>query len=588
MKRLMTIHWTRMQMWTRVCLFAVIASLMIICGCSDQKSEQKTQPKRKTRQSFTALFKNRSDAVGSPHGDLSPDAQATSPDGRFLAKLDRSRKKVELLLASTEESLGIISDRGDNAPKAFVFSPDSSQIAVLYHEDGNLNIIEIWKIPSKQPVKVIRFFGRDYYHEMVFYNEDWIALLLQWRGLGAIVNHKTEEVVEDRANKLTLPETVDEEATEKAVDKSMGQTAPKPSESQFVKVEGTQLMLGGSPFYFVGPNCYYLMTYAADADRRPHVDQVLESASQMGFKIIRTWAFNDGERHNALQTAPGEYSERGFQGLDYVIWKAEQLGLRLIRVLVNNWDDYGGINQYVQWSQTAESHDDFYTDENTKKWFRDYVSAVLNRTNTFSGKLYKDDPTILALELTNEARVSHFASQDMIQWMAEMSQHIKTLDSNHLVTTGVEGLESFVEIHEIPTIDFCTVHLWPDHWHWDSERSLTWLRDRIRDAHEIVRKPVILGEFGSPRDTTPPDPPIPTGGSGHTDTRDQFYQAVLNEIYENRAAGALFWIFYHDSYPDYDGFGVYYPDDRSTIDILRAAVVRAEALSAGDVHKKLR
>ena len=27
--------------------------------------------------------------------------------------------------------------------------------------------------------------------------------------------------------------------------------------------------------------------------------------------------------------------------------------------LVNNWDDYGGMNQYVAWAGASE-HDDFY------------------------------------------------------------------------------------------------------------------------------------------------------------------------------------------------------------------------------------
>lgn len=353
--------------------------------------------------------------------------------------------------------------------------------------------------------------------------------------------------------------------------------------NQFVRTEGTRFVLGGRPFFFLGANCYYLMAYAADPARRADVDKVLQSASQMGLKVIRTWAFNDGKGHNALQTDPGVYDERVFQGLDYLIWKAEQLGLRLILVLVNNWDDYGGMNQYVEWSPTAQSHDDFYTDENTKKWFRDYLSAVLNRTNTFSGKLYKDDPTIMAWELANEPRASQSASNSLIQWIAEMSGYIKKLDPNHLVATGSEGMESFVENHQVETIDICTVHLWPDTWHFSQERSLTWLRDRIREAHEVVRKPLILEEFGKYRDTTPPvpQPPKPTGGTGSTATRDSFYNAFLSGVYENKAAGALFWILYHDTYPDYDGFGVYYPADSSTVDILRAAVARADALSSG-------
>ena len=82
---------------------------------------------------------------------------------------------------------------------------------------------------------------------------------------------------------------------------------------------------------------------------------------------------------------PGVYSETVFQGLDYALNKADELGIRLILPLVNNWDDYGGMNQYVAWdatyggAPTASVHDDFYTDSDIKTWYKDHVAAVLNR-----------------------------------------------------------------------------------------------------------------------------------------------------------------------------------------------------------------
>lgn len=348
--------------------------------------------------------------------------------------------------------------------------------------------------------------------------------------------------------------------------------------TQFVTAEGTRLVFKGRPFHFVGANCYYLMVYATDPARRTDVDSVLRNASEMGVKVIRTWAFND-KGENALQTSPGVYDERVFQGLDYVVAKAEQLGLRLMLVLVNNWDDYGGMNQWVKWSPTAKIHDDFYNDINTRNWFRRYISTLVNRRNSFSGKLYKDDPTILAWELANEPRASN--PSVLTDWIQEMSRYLKHLDSNHLVTTGSEGLEHFIENHQVTTIDFATVHLWPDTWHWGQKRSLDWLRHRIGSAHNVLRKPLILGEFGKHRDIRQPasEQPKATGGTGHTLARDQFYSGVLNEIFRNQSAGALFWTLYHDTYPDYDGFGVYYPTDRSTVEIINAGAEKAQKMA---------
>ncbi len=63
----------------------------------------------------------------------------------------------------------------------------------------------------------------------------------------------------------------------------------------YVEVEGTHFVLNGLPYYYTGSNTYYLMVYAAEASLRPYVCEVLSEASEMGLKVVRTWAFNDGD-----------------------------------------------------------------------------------------------------------------------------------------------------------------------------------------------------------------------------------------------------------------------------------------------------
>jgi mannan endo-1,4-beta-mannosidase len=75
---------------------------------------------------------------------------------------------------------------------------------------------------------------------------------------------------------------------------------------------------------------------------------VLDGALRAGFTVLRTWAFNDGDGWNALQTAPGVYDERVFAGLDWLLQQCQARGLQLMLVLVNNWEDYGGAKQYVR------------------------------------------------------------------------------------------------------------------------------------------------------------------------------------------------------------------------------------------------
>ena len=58
--------------------------------------------------------------------------------------------------------------------------------------------------------------------------------------------------------------------------------------SEFVSVDSLRFEVNGTPYHFAGTNCYYLMTWAADPSLRADVDEVLDEAALMGFKVIRT------------------------------------------------------------------------------------------------------------------------------------------------------------------------------------------------------------------------------------------------------------------------------------------------------------
>lgn len=130
--------------------------------------------------------------------------------------------------------------------------------------------------------------------------------------------------------------------------------------SDFVKRSGADLRLHGRLFRFAGTNNYYLMYKS-----RFMVDDVLERAADSGFAVVRTWGFLDignQDGSNSIRgKADGVYfhywdpaagapafndGPDGLQHLDYVIAKAGELGLKLVIPLVNNWDDFGGMDQY--------------------------------------------------------------------------------------------------------------------------------------------------------------------------------------------------------------------------------------------------
>ncbi|MCK4303444.1 MAG: cellulase family glycosylhydrolase [Candidatus Eisenbacteria sp.] len=240
-----------------------------------------------------------------------------------------------------------------------------------------------------------------------------------------------------------------------------------------------------------------------------------------------------------------------------------------------------GADMYALMSGAPTQHDDFYTHATCRQMYKDHVSAVLNRINTITGIAYKDDPTILAWELANETRCQSDPTCSTLQtWIEEMAPYYKSIDANHLLTTGQEGFfnygsgpwyqngsqgTDFIANHQVADIDFCTFHLWPNNWgNWTHSQSMTWVNDHITAAHGAVGKPVFIGEFGLYRE-----------GGGTTIARDQLFESIFEAFRTQSGAGALFWILYHDAYPDYDGYGVYYPADESTITIIMDA---AEAL----------
>ncbi len=325
----------------------------------------------------------------------------------------------------------------------------------------------------------------------------------------------------------------------------------------FVQREGSRLHVNGSSYYFHGANQYYLFYKS-----QKMTNEVLEDAASLGLNTLRTWAFCDGEWHDghSLQPSPRQYNEASFKNLDYAIYRAEQLGIRLIFSLTNNWDAFGGMNAYVRWTRSAREHDDFYTNQEIKNLFKDYIRYVLNRRNTYTGRLYKEEPAILMWELANEPRIAKYRENSLYNWIDEMAGFIKSEDPNHLVSSGSEGdLDAdLYQAHRSPSIDIVSFHLYPEDWNLNPERSLAYIERNIRIAKNDIKKPVYCGEFGLRNKAS----------------RESTYRAWYQKLQSLQVDGSLFWILSGKQddgslYPDYDGFTLYYPESGSILDLVK-------------------
>lgn len=102
-----------------------------------------------------------------------------------------------------------------------------------------------------------------------------------------------------------------------------------------------------------------------------------------------------------------------------MVSEAGKHGIHVIISLVNNFGDYGGRKQYVEWGrekgQKLGNEDEFYSNPLVKQFYKNHIKAVLTRTNTISKVVYKDDPTIFAWELMNEPRCESDPSGTTLQ-----------------------------------------------------------------------------------------------------------------------------------------------------------------------------
>ncbi|KAH9663078.1 Mannan endo-1,4-beta-mannosidase 7 [Citrus sinensis] len=360
----------------------------------------------------------------------------------------------------------------------------------------------------------------------------------------------------------------------------------------FIRTRGSHFLLNGNLYFANGFNAYWLMYVASDPSQRSKVSTAFHEAASHGLTVARTWAFSDGG-YRPLQRSPGSYNEQMFKGLDFVIAEARKYGIKLILSLANNYDSFGGKKQYVNWArsqgQFLTSDDDFFRNPVVKGYYKNLIKTVLNRYNTFTGIHYKDDPTIMAWELMNEPRCTSDPSGRTIQaWITEMASYVKSIDRNHLLEAGLEGFygqstpqrkrvnpnldigTDFIANNLIPGIDFATVHSYPDQWLSSSnDRDQlsflnNWLDTHIQDAEHILRKPILLAEFGKSRK----DPGYSTY------QRDVMFNTVYYKIYSSAkrggaAAGGLFWQLLTEGMDAFrDGYEIVLSQSPSTANVI--------------------
>ena len=354
----------------------------------------------------------------------------------------------------------------------------------------------------------------------------------------------------------------------------------------FVTVKGHQLYVGGGPYYFVGANYWYggLLGLVKDEGRGvERLRKELDFLKANGVTNLRLLAGAEGAGMingvtrvgPPLQPRPGEFDEDVLAGLDLVLYEMGRRDLKAVVFLSNNWEWSGGFQQYLiwngkvpegmwarklSWDEQRDVVSQFYGCAPCTDAYAKQVNLLLGRVNRYSGRRYTEDPAIMAWELANEPRpMRPAAAESYKRWVAAAAALIKSKDKNHLVVVGHEGrmgtddLRLFEEIHADRNVDYLTIHIWPKNWSWfkgheiaaDFEgvvaKTLAYTEEHLRVA-ERLGKPLVLEEFGLPRDGHSYDPAAPTT------LRDGLYAKVFAVLTRHAAAGghvagANFWAF---------------------------------------------
>lgn len=269
--------------------------------------------------------------------------------------------------------------------------------------------------------------------------------------------------------------------------------------SGLVTVKDSHLHVGEKQLTFLGANSFELWQYSLT-----NITKILDVAHEQGIRVTRV--FLGG---TAFEEPLGTYNEWNLKKLDYVLAYSRMKGMYVIVTLRDNnwiedvyWNENGTVNKTKM-----------YTDPEMVEAYKKFIGAVLNRVNAYNYRTYRNDPTIMAWDLCNEPDIT-VGSPNLEAYVKEVSNHIKAIDSKHLVTVGLWRKENIELVEDF--VDFNSVHSYPNEEGW------------IEDISSSFGKPTILGEFGVNKTWFP------------TKIEAIIYEAYLDEA-RNDMSGVMFW-----------------------------------------------
>ena len=356
------------------------------------------------------------------------------------------------------------------------------------------------------------------------------------------------------------------------------------ADPDFVTVKDGEFYIGDSIYRYVGTNFWYASILASPGEggNRERLSKELDSLQSLGLSNLRILVGGDGVEglpshiSPTLQPSPGVYNAQLLEGLDYLLAELEKRDMKAVLYLNNAWEWSGGFSTYLEWAGEGKAMNPsidgykayvdyvakFVRSDSAMNMAADHVKEIVSRTNSITGKPYSDSPAIMSWQIANEPRCFSPDNKELfVDWILSTAKLIKSIDPNHLVSTGSEGsvgcegdIELWSRIHAAPEIDYATIHIWPYNWNWVTKSTLSDsipvacrnTTDYINSHYEALNhllaekgeasKPIVLEEFGYPRDN------MAISIDSKVTARDAYYDHVFSEINkEGKIKGVNFW-----------------------------------------------
>lgn len=306
-------------------------------------------------------------------------------------------------------------------------------------------------------------------------------------------------------------------------------------EGNFLRRVGSDLYLGDKPLRIAAVNKFDLfLRFLKGGEDKEQAIKAIEEASRQGFKVIRF----SGVGYYPVDMKHWAREEIYWKAFDELVATARENGVYLIPTL--NW------NIFLFPDMAGECVQDMLhnPDSRSRQYLWLYTYQIVSR--------YKDEPTILFWELTNEMNLSadlafmhpygfsdgnwidlgtsfmrlrrdNFTSDEMISFIKEWASFLKSLDKNHLIGSGfsipraaaqhlrlaadkgdwtedsVEEFETYLrDVHPDP-VDVISIHFYPRDGNLrfgNKDENSAKVLEIIKKVAEHIGKPLYIGETG--------------------------------------------------------------------------------------------